>query len=883
MNKHIITPLFLLTILCTGFAAEPNWRVIQQPGPEQSPTVIGFTVQDFGAKGDGATDDTTAFQQALDAMAALGGGVVYAPTGRYALRNTLTIPRGVTLCGDWKNPTQNPEIGGTILKVLTGKGKEDGPAFISMKASAGLKNIALWHPEQNASKIVPYPYAVEQIPDSQWNSISHNVTLENITLVNAYQGFKAGPENNCLHYLHHVYGTPLKTGIFIHHCTDIGRIENLHFSPDFWIQSGLSNAPKFVNKLRNWLQENGTALHIIRSDWEYSSFIQIDGYKTGLYVTKGEFYGGNAQFYALDITDCDTAFHIEQANSIGYAFANSQFKGNRFGILTGETYGGPILMHDCVVSGGEKAILFQGRGRIGLQHCTLEKGDISVEGGTLSLVDSDLTDNKSTIRLEHGCVAATLIGNRFAGGKPRIKQSGKNENIIIDHSPMEFAKLQELKRSPKRGQKPAKNDLFVVTAATDGSSDATTAIQTALDKAGKNGGGIVYLPAGYYMLKGHLTVPVGVELRGSHEVPFHNMAKGTTLLPYAGKDDANGTPTVTLLEKSGIRGLAFYYPEQAWPDFTPYPFTIQGKGADIYVIHVSGVNMYQFVDFKTHRCDRHFVDYLAGCPLRTGIQVGGGSENGVVANVQFNPHYWMRTTFDDELQKELKYDEGIKFNSIWLFQKHNLDALWFGDCVDQLQFENFVFGSKFGLFFDTENGRSSQGGMVLGHGTDGSRVSLYVKAATGKPLSLINSKLVAMDHMESKNESHNTTDKKYIWIGKDVNAEVHMFNTMMWGDPDDCALIENGRLVMQLAAYLQHGNGYIVENGGLDMINNHMQQPGNHLSFDTLSQPVRLIGCSMAEGLEINNEVKPEKCWISDDGMVELLGVAANNDVRSGR
>lgn len=48
-----------------------------------------FNVVDYGAEGDGSTDDTVAIQDAIDAAAAAGGGVVYFPAGEYIVAGAL--------------------------------------------------------------------------------------------------------------------------------------------------------------------------------------------------------------------------------------------------------------------------------------------------------------------------------------------------------------------------------------------------------------------------------------------------------------------------------------------------------------------------------------------------------------------------------------------------------------------------------------------------------------------------------------------------------------------------------------------------------------------------------------------------------------------------
>jgi hypothetical protein len=77
-----------------------------------------LNAMDFGAKGDGTTDDTEAIQKAMD-KAALSNGAVFIPEGNY-LCSELKVPEGIGLHG---LPAWSYRKGmGTVL-IFKGGGK----------------------------------------------------------------------------------------------------------------------------------------------------------------------------------------------------------------------------------------------------------------------------------------------------------------------------------------------------------------------------------------------------------------------------------------------------------------------------------------------------------------------------------------------------------------------------------------------------------------------------------------------------------------------------------------------------------------------------------------------------------------------------------------
>jgi hypothetical protein len=79
------------------------------------------SVKDFGAVGDGVTDDTAAIQAAIDAVFNAGGGTVHIPTGTYLVSSIVKNWIGavtVRIQGDGKRATKLKKKSGTLTPVL---------------------------------------------------------------------------------------------------------------------------------------------------------------------------------------------------------------------------------------------------------------------------------------------------------------------------------------------------------------------------------------------------------------------------------------------------------------------------------------------------------------------------------------------------------------------------------------------------------------------------------------------------------------------------------------------------------------------------------------------------------------------------------------------
>jgi hypothetical protein len=82
--------------------------------------------------------------------------------------------------------------------------------------------------------------------------------------------------------------------------------------------------------------------------------------------------------------------------------------------------------------------------------------------------------------------------------------------------------------------------------------------------------------------------------------------------------------------------------------------------------------------------------YFAGVLARAGIWVGRGAWGGFIRNMQLNPHYGARLP---------QGDQGYPRVALTRFVQSNCSALKFADIKNQTIFNNFVFGSFYGIHF----------------------------------------------------------------------------------------------------------------------------------------------------------------------------------------
>ena len=780
-------------------------RVIETRCPTDDVVIASLVVE---APKDGTGDATGAIQEAIDQAAAAGGAVVFLPPGRYRLAGRLTLKEGVTLRGDYTpNLPQVPKPAGgySILMPTADKGTADGPPAITMERGTGLTNLAIWYPDQDPMKIVPYPWTIR----TSEKATGDNLTIQNVALINPYQAIKIGPEWNELHTIRNVVGTPLKAGIWIDTCTDIGRLADVAFGWECWQQSGLPGSPATGTggrALREFTLREGVAFEVRRSDWQYADNVQAAAYAVGMVLRPGLRGTANAVVAASTLAG-RTALLLEGLNKIGLSVASSRLFGQEHALHAPGSFSSTALLNDCRVSG---AVLLNGRGKLAFQGCDFtdaREAPLEARSGQLSLLGCLLLQEGSRVRLAGEVRRARLIGNDIQRA-PSIESASRGDVMLTRHR-FWFPRHSGQPRHAAPPPRPAGKELFLVTdfGAGAGEQDNTAAFAKALEAAQKAGGGTVYVPAGNYRFAGEIVVPAGVELRGIFDVPHHTVSGGSVLMPTSGKGKADGTPFIRLEAKSGLRGITIWYPDQDLRNIQPYPWAVQSLGPGCWLVDVTLGNAYQGADFWTHPSDRHVIRYLAGAVFKRGLFVSKCKGDGWVEDVHFNPHYSVRLhhSLTSRRLGNLREVGEKDIQAVIAYQRANLEGIVFGRCEREHVRGTFIYAAYDGIAFRDDGG--SANATVINHGTDtGSRCAVLSGSAN---VTFVNAQLVPLGAHEVG----------AIIVEDSFKGKASFFNTQIWGGRTSGIIAGSGDVLIQGVNTLC--GPFILEGGRVAIENAH--------------------------------------------------------------
>ncbi len=394
------------------------------------------SVMDYGAKADGKTDDTASFQKALSA-AATKGGTVSVPAGTYLIAGSLTVPQGVTLRGVWEAP-HHTDIGkGTLIYATGGAGNENAPPLISLNQSSCVRGLTIYYPQQDIENVKPYPWTIQ--------GKGMHCSVVDVTLANPYKAIDVGTHRNELHYIRNVFGCPLRLGVYVNQTTDIGRIENVHFNPHYWMRAAHPNAVKEgtpkMRRLFEYLENNLVGFLIGKTDWEYMSNCFVIFPKIGYHFIETPKGRPNAVLTQCGSDIGPVAVRVDACqNHAGIAFANAQIMAT---VVIGPKNTGPVKFSNCgfwpIKTTAHQAIL-EGTGTVTFASCHFAgwaRSDarapcLLVKAGSVLVNGCEFVpEGKTQIELGPGVRSAAIVGNRFRGGPNITSSAPASANVQI--------------------------------------------------------------------------------------------------------------------------------------------------------------------------------------------------------------------------------------------------------------------------------------------------------------------------------------------------------------------------------------------------------------------------------------------------------------------
>jgi hypothetical protein len=564
----------------------PKPALVKTAYPTEDAVVADYNVLDYGADRTGKQDATKAIQQAIYDCYDAGGGTVWLPAGTYKVSDTIEVHAFCTVRGDRRDPDTGQGSYGTVVVADVPPGA-DGPVLFRVGGSAGVMGVTTYYPRQSATEPVPYNFTFE-IPGGAWIGTENYMmaTVSDVTMLNSYKGIGIStmPSDG---------GAAPSSGQ-VHESSTIRNVKGTALLEGARAYNGAD--------VGTWENVTFSNAHWASAPAEYhpparaalDAWTRANGTAFALGDLEWE------QLYRLKASDYKVGIHIVPGQRISFAGSFLQPEIRRTNVaLKVESFDS---RWGLVVSGG----LLEGSAHV-------------IENGSEGFVKVTGT------KLTGDTVGRVPI---LAGTPPTYDQKPlpkPQRAMLYDATKAPFGARRGTAYLPEQ--------------------DATPAIQRALDQAGADGGGIVYLPAGWYRIATHLRIPAGVELRGASAVPNRDQlgaSGGTVLMAFEGRNTGSPESATALLtlagDRAGVRGLRVFYPENnptAAEGLVPYPYAVRGNGTGAYVVNAGLPNAWNGVDFATHDNDGFVVRKLTGAFFQHTVRVGAsdrGRIEGLLSN-----------------------------------------------------------------------------------------------------------------------------------------------------------------------------------------------------------------------------------------------------------
>lgn len=364
-----------------------------------------FNVASYGAIGDGETDNTTAFQNALNAASSAGGGTVYVPAGRYKFNGHLSIAANVELRGVSDGPRHYGGTAnrGTVLLPYENQNNVNGAPFITLGQNAGVRGLNIYYINQYFDNVQQYPPMIF--------SNSTGAYAINVVSPNAYYGIKFQNGDYYINYSR-IFG--LNTGIWIDGVSTAGYIINNLNTVGDW-QDGYRDINACKTDLwMNWPTIAGSTNFLYSNA---SSVVNVGNFSFGCdYGIKISGNSSNNIFHGLAVDNSEYPIVFQNFTGTGTDFINAQLTSGgpnspKF-VYSDSNFTGAFRFFNAAAWGyASTGIEINGAGTARFQQWKQTTGNVDFKGGNCYLDSSAIYINPNQVNLQTGLSYARVFGS----------------------------------------------------------------------------------------------------------------------------------------------------------------------------------------------------------------------------------------------------------------------------------------------------------------------------------------------------------------------------------------------------------------------------------------------------------------------------------------